>query len=75
MLARISEDYRKANTRQKIKLGGLVIKAGLGDENEAVILGALCLAKNALDGSAEISQRERFQAAGDAAFGARHEAN
>jgi hypothetical protein len=38
MLARISEDDQKANTRQKIKLGGLVIKAGLGDENEAVIL-------------------------------------
>ncbi|QDQ40263.1 conjugal transfer protein TraD [Legionella geestiana] len=32
---------RKADTRRKIELGGLVIKAGLGDFNKPTILGAL----------------------------------
>jgi hypothetical protein len=32
---------RKADTRRKIELGGLVIKAGLDGYNKAVILGAL----------------------------------
>ncbi len=32
---------RKANTRRKIELGGLVIKAGMDGFNKAIILGAL----------------------------------
>ena len=32
---------RKADTRRKIELGGLVIKAGMGDFDKAVVLGAL----------------------------------
>jgi len=32
---------RKADTRQKIELGGLVIKSGMADYNKSVILGAL----------------------------------
>lgn len=32
---------RKADTRDKIQLGGLVVKAGLRDENKAILLGAL----------------------------------
>lgn len=32
---------RKADTRQKIELGGLVIKAGMSKFNKKVILGAL----------------------------------
>lgn len=32
---------RKADTRRKIELGGLVIKAGMGEFDKAVVLGAL----------------------------------
>ena len=31
---------RKADTRRKIELGGLVIKAGMGEFDKAVVLGA-----------------------------------
>jgi Conjugal transfer protein TraD len=75
MLAKISEEHRKADTRQKIKLGGLVIKAGLADEIESVILGAVVLASKALRGVDAEVMRRRFQAAGDEAFsGGNHEA-
>ena len=33
--------HRKQDTREKIQLGGLVVKAGLRDEDKAIILGAL----------------------------------
>ncbi|EBM9045544.1 conjugal transfer protein TraD [Salmonella enterica] len=67
-LARTREQLRKEDTRHKIELGGLVIKAGLGDEDKAVILGALLEAADALqspDGSAE---RRRLLEAGKRAF-------
>ena len=32
---------RRADTRRKIELGGLVIKSGMNNYNESVILGAL----------------------------------
>lgn len=32
---------RRADTRNKIELGGLVIKSGISDYNKAVVLGAL----------------------------------
>lgn len=59
---------RKADTRQKIQLGGLIVKAGLADENPTVILGALILAADALNGSNAETVRERFKTAGDNAF-------
>ena len=34
-------DHRKADTRHKIQLGGLVIKAGLGDVDAMALLGLL----------------------------------
>jgi len=47
-LMRCEKDYalkqikqRRADTRRKIELGGLVIKAGMNVFNKAVILGAL----------------------------------
>lgn len=61
---------RKQDTRRKIELGGLVVKAGLGGETSAVILGALVLTTNALNGANADANRARFQAAGDAAFSA-----
>jgi hypothetical protein len=61
-------DARKEETRRKIQLGGLVIKAGIADYPAAVILGALRLAANALNGENAESTMARFQAAGDAMF-------
>lgn len=60
---------RTTDTRRKIELGGLVIKAALEHESKAVIFGALMLASKALNGTNAESIRARFSAAGDAAFG------
>jgi len=61
-------DSRKQDTRNKIQLGGLVIKAGLADAETAVILGALVLAAEAINGpDGEVAKR-RFRRAGDRAF-------
>lgn len=59
---------RKEDTRRKIQLGGLVVKAGLDEYPSAVILGALWLAKNALMGQKSDEALARFRAAGDALF-------
>lgn len=59
---------RKEDTRRKIQLGGLVIKSGLSNESEAVILGVLSLAANALIKDESGTTRARFQAAGDSRF-------
>ncbi|HAU1410433.1 TPA: conjugal transfer protein TraD [Legionella pneumophila] len=40
-LALIKLKKRKADTRRKIELGGLVIKSGMGRYDKATILGAL----------------------------------
>lgn len=37
-------EQRKADTQRKIQLGGLVIKAGLGSDDAAFVLGALLTA-------------------------------
>jgi hypothetical protein len=59
---------RKADTRAKIMLGGLVVKAGLADEDSAVILGILVQAAEALAGDDGDLVRRRFRRAGDQAF-------
>lgn len=51
-MRREAESYRAADTRHKIQLGGLVIKAGLGDQDRAFILGLL------LDGMERASDPE-----------------
>lgn len=63
-LARARDDWRKADTRRKIRLGGLVIKAGLDDESEAVILGVLLDAVANLQGPNDSEARKRFQEVG-----------
>jgi hypothetical protein len=60
---------RKADTRHKIQLGGLVIKAGLGDEAAAVILGALLTAAEDLAGPAGDETRKNLRQKGEKAFG------
>lgn len=62
-------DMRKAETRQKIQLGGLVVKAGLADEPAALILGALLAAAEALAGPNAEATRERLLQRGQTAFG------
>lgn len=59
---------RMEDARRKIQLGGLVIKAGMADYPAAVILGALSLAANALQGHKATEAKARFEAAGDALF-------
>ncbi|HHU0052990.1 TPA: conjugal transfer protein TraD, partial [Legionella pneumophila] len=40
---------RRADTRHKIELGGLVVKSGMGNFDKAIILGALKFALNLLN--------------------------
>jgi len=56
---------RKKDTREKIQLGGLIVKAGLRNEDRAVILGALLDAVARLGDAAE---RARLKAIGKAMF-------
>jgi len=60
-----SED-RKKDTREKIQLGGLIVKAGLRYEKRALLLGLL------LDGAGRMrtdaAERERLMAIGTKAF-------
>ena len=52
-------DQRKAETRAKIMLGGLVVKAGLADMDPATLLGALiqvAAARQAAPAGAEIER-------------------
>lgn len=67
-ISRMSSDHRKADTRHKIELGGLVIKAGLGDLDKAVILGLLIEARERMNGSSGGSEFERFNKIGSDAF-------
>lgn len=59
---------RKQDTREKIQLGGLIVKAGLRDEDKAVVLGIL------LDAAAKIwddsgkDLKEHYREIGDTAF-------
>ncbi|WP_419906022.1 conjugal transfer protein TraD [Hoeflea sp.] len=57
---------RKKDTREKIQLGGLIVKAGLRHEKRALLLGLL------VDGASRIAadeaERERLTAIGEKAF-------
>jgi hypothetical protein len=59
------ENDRKKDTRQKIELGGLVVKAGLRGTDKAVILGILTEAAKRLSDNDE---HKRYRAIGKAAF-------
>ena len=61
---------RKADTHAKIVLGDLVVKAGLADEDSAVILGILVEAAAALQASDGELARGRFRHVGAAALSA-----
>ena len=64
--AQTSED-RKQDTREKIALGGLIVKAGLRYESRTLLLGLLMDAKSRLSGN-EV-ERARLMGIGVEAFG------
>ena len=59
-------DARRKDTREKIQLGGLIVKAGLRYEKRVLLLGLL------IDGASRIAadeaERERLTASGAEAF-------
>ena len=56
---------RRQDTREKIQLGGLVVKAGLRDEDKAFILGVLVEAARRRNDNA---YRQRMTRTGDREF-------
>ncbi len=59
---------RAADTRHKIQLGGLVIKAGLDDLASNELLGALLHIKDLVDGPEADQNLRRFMRAGRTVF-------
>jgi hypothetical protein len=61
-----THDVRKQDTREKIALGGLIVKAGLRYEKRAVLFGALTELAQRLKVDEE--ERERLRTLGAGAF-------
>ncbi|WP_413712584.1 type IV conjugative transfer system coupling protein TraD [Rhizobium sp. Rhizsp82] len=62
-----TSDARRQDTREKIELGGLIVKAGLRYEKRALLLGALIDLSQRL--KSDESERARLLAIGAEAFG------
>lgn len=62
-----TSDARKKDTRDKIELGGLIVKAGLRYEKRAMLLGALIDLSRRL--KADERERQRLTMIGAEAFG------
>ncbi len=62
-----SNEARRQDTREKIALGGLIIKAGLRHERPAVLLGALIELQSRL--KTDGAERDRLRKIGAEAFG------
>ena len=62
------DQFRKADVRRKIQLGGLVVKADLADESTTLLLGLLLEAKEKLDSAQNEQYREAWSKRGDEAF-------
>ncbi|MQB45967.1 type IV conjugative transfer system coupling protein TraD [Rhizobium sp. ICMP 5592] len=62
-----STDTRKKDTREKIELGGLIVKAGLRYEKRALLLGLLIDASHRIKG--DDAERVRLAAIGAEVFG------
>ncbi|AYD05291.1 type IV conjugative transfer system coupling protein TraD [Neorhizobium sp. NCHU2750] len=60
-------DARKKDTREKIALGGLIVKAGLRYEKRALLLGALIDLRHRIN--LDENERARLIAIGSEAFG------
>ena len=68
MLAQSQSEARALDTRTKIQLGGLVVLAGLGEEDSAVLLGLLTLGAGELAGPQGEAVRAHLRQVGDQAF-------
>lgn len=62
------EQKRKQDTRRKIELGGLIIKAKLDTLSKAQILGLLIEAKEQINGLDRSQNLEKWEQIGDVAF-------
>ena len=62
-----SSEARKKDTREKIALGGLIVKAGLRYEKRALLLGLLIDTGSRI--RADEAERARLTAIGTEAFG------
>ncbi|MCW0021330.1 type IV conjugative transfer system coupling protein TraD [Rhizobium sp. BT-226] len=62
-----ASDARKKDTREKIELGGLIVKAGLRYEQRALLLGALIELSRRIKG--DEAERKRLVTVGAEAFG------
>ncbi|MDH0872654.1 type IV conjugative transfer system coupling protein TraD [Agrobacterium pusense] len=67
MVRTTTSDARKKDTREKIELGGLIVKAGLRYEKRAFLLGALIDLSQRL--KSNDTERSRLMAIGAKAFG------
>ena len=67
MARTMTSDTRKKDTREKIELGGLIVKAGLRFERRAVLFGALIELQRRL--KADQGERARLTLIGAEAFG------
>ncbi len=67
MARTMTSDTRRQDTREKIELGGLIVKAGLRYEKRALLLGALLDAARRIKG--DEGERSRLTAIGVEAFG------
>ena len=63
----MTTDARKKDTREKIELGGLIVKAGLRYEKRALLLGLLIDTGRRIKG--DETERSRLTAIGAEAFG------
>jgi hypothetical protein len=61
-----TSDARKKDTREKIALGGLIVKAGLRYEKRALLLGALIDLRHRMN--LDENERKRLIAIGSEAF-------
>ncbi|MHC1550168.1 type IV conjugative transfer system coupling protein TraD [Phyllobacterium sp. K27] len=62
----LTTEARKKDTREKIELGGLIVKAGLRYEKRALLLGLLIEASHRIKGND--AERSRLTALGAEAF-------
>jgi hypothetical protein len=67
MSRNVTSEARRQDTRDKIELGGLIVKAGLRYEKRALLLGALIELMHRL--KTDENERIRLTAIGAGAFG------
>jgi len=67
--ARMTSFQRTAETRRTFQLGGLIIKAGLAEEEPAVLLGMLTAGARVLSAPNAVESRQRWKELGERVLG------